>query len=142
MDQSVFQELVSQALDNIQDDFLSCIENVEIVVEEWPTHEHLGGYISSSNVGKSISIRGTRTAFEGHYLSSGYHISPKRSVTPTVSSTEAITRLYCLQRQAHVRRTLTAKNPMRDWYNQGHRDTIRYTYLRICLLYTSDAADE
>ena len=44
MDQAVFQELVSQALDNIPDDLLSCMENVEIVVEEWPTHEHLGGY--------------------------------------------------------------------------------------------------
>ena len=26
---------------------------------------------------------------------------------------------------------LTASSPMVDWYEQGHRDTIRSTYLRI-----------
>ncbi len=26
---------------------------------------------------------------------------------------------------------LTARSPMGDWYEQGHRDTIRSTYLRI-----------
>ena len=35
------------------------------------------------------------------------------------------------QRQACGGWRLTSRSPMADWYEQGHRDTIRSTYLRI-----------
>ena len=43
MDTKRFSELVSQALDNLPDEFLDLLENVEIVVEDYPApRQHRG----------------------------------------------------------------------------------------------------
>ncbi|HZK48050.1 MAG TPA: metallopeptidase family protein, partial [Thermoleophilia bacterium] len=41
MDDARFEELVAEALDSLPDEFLAHLENVEVVIEEWPSEEEL-----------------------------------------------------------------------------------------------------
>ncbi|HPQ80241.1 MAG TPA: metallopeptidase family protein [bacterium] len=41
MEMSRFRMLVSQAIDSLPEEFSAALENIEVVVEEWPTDEEL-----------------------------------------------------------------------------------------------------
>ena len=41
MDDEAFAELVAEALDSLPEEFLERMENVEVIIEEWPTREDL-----------------------------------------------------------------------------------------------------
>ncbi len=41
MESDRFQELVAEALDSLPEEFLVHLENVEVVIEEWPTEDDL-----------------------------------------------------------------------------------------------------
>ena len=44
MDRSRFERLVRRALDGIPDEFFAYMDNVDVVVEQYPSSEQLGGY--------------------------------------------------------------------------------------------------
>jgi predicted Zn-dependent protease with MMP-like domain len=44
MERANFERLVGQALDGIPDELLGYLDNVDLVVEEWPAPEHLAGH--------------------------------------------------------------------------------------------------
>jgi predicted Zn-dependent protease with MMP-like domain len=41
MDEKLFSELVADALDSLPDEFLQRMENVEVVIEDWPSRDDL-----------------------------------------------------------------------------------------------------
>lgn len=41
MDEKLFSELVADALDSLPDEFLQRMENVEVVIEDWPSGDDL-----------------------------------------------------------------------------------------------------
>ena len=43
MDYDAFADLVAEALDSLPEEFLERLENVEVVIEEWPSREDLRG---------------------------------------------------------------------------------------------------
>ena len=45
MDRSRFERLVRLALDEIPQGLRHYLDNVDVVVEDWPTHNQLGGHI-------------------------------------------------------------------------------------------------
>ena len=45
MDRSQFERLVRQALGEIPRELLAFIDNVDVVVEDWPAPEQLGGHV-------------------------------------------------------------------------------------------------
>jgi predicted Zn-dependent protease with MMP-like domain len=53
IDPDAFEELVGDVLDSLPDDFRARMENVEVVVEEWPTREEM----------RSVGLRPGETLF-------------------------------------------------------------------------------
>ena len=45
MERSRFERLVEQALDSIPDDLRVHLDNVDVVVEEWPASDQLAGHV-------------------------------------------------------------------------------------------------
>ncbi len=41
MEEEVFERLVAEALDSLPEEFLERMENVEVIVEQWPSREDL-----------------------------------------------------------------------------------------------------
>ncbi len=44
MERSRFERLVAQAMDGIPDELLAYLDNVDVVVEDWPSADQLGGH--------------------------------------------------------------------------------------------------
>src|ERR1051325_9448391 len=64
-----FEELVADVLDSLPDDFRARMENVEVVVEEWPTREQM----------RSVGLRPGETLFGLYQGTPGP--SPRRPTT-------------------------------------------------------------
>ena len=45
MDRSQFEKLVRQALEEIPGGLLAFLDNVDVMVEDWPARDQLGGHI-------------------------------------------------------------------------------------------------
>ena len=45
MERSIFERLVRQAIDGIPEALAAYLDNVDIVVEDWPSIEHLAGHV-------------------------------------------------------------------------------------------------
>ncbi|HCS78847.1 TPA: hypothetical protein DIV55_03820 [Patescibacteria group bacterium] len=54
MNREKFETLVTEALDSLPDEFTQKLENVEVVVEDWPTREQL----RTSGVGRGMTLFG------------------------------------------------------------------------------------
>ncbi len=45
MERSEFEKLVREAVDGIPEGLSAYLENVDLVVEDWPADDHLGGHV-------------------------------------------------------------------------------------------------
>lgn len=73
MDIKEFRRIVAQAIDNLPDEFRNALDNIEIVVEDWPTDDELDFF-----EGREGLKRG-----KGDYLLLGlYHGIPKGKRDP------------------------------------------------------------
>ena len=77
MERSRFERLVRQALEGIPEALAAYLDNVDIVVEDWPSMEHLAGHVirhssngfavgSTLNLQRTLPARATRD-FTGSY---------------------------------------------------------------------------
>ena len=77
MDREEFEQLVARAVDSLPEEFLSRLENIDVVVEDWPTQVQL----TKVGLGRAESLLGLYEGVPLTRRSSHYGLVPPDKVT-------------------------------------------------------------
>ncbi len=71
MDEKTFGELVADAVDSLPEEFLERMENVELFIETWPSHDDLeeAGLTRATSAASWASTTGCRSRSRGAFYS-------------------------------------------------------------------------
>ncbi len=85
MDRERFERLVAGAIDGLPDEFLARLENIDVVVEDWPTQEQL----AEAGMGRGETLLGLYEGVPLTRRSSHYGLVPPDKITVFQKSLEA-----------------------------------------------------
>ena len=77
MDVERFKDLVAKAIDSLPDEFLTRLENIDVVVEDWPTQ----GQLAQTGLGRNETLLGLYEGVPLTKRSSHYGLVPPDKIT-------------------------------------------------------------